>query len=86
MKLHIISNPREVIKNKELGHLLGKNKPPRPNVTYSQSLLQGTPYFVQITFNTPSGNILAISDGDLQTAINYSNNPITVISRYVTVW
>jgi hypothetical protein len=28
MNLHTISNPREVIKNKELAHLLEKNKPP----------------------------------------------------------
>ena len=80
-KLHTISNPQEVIQNKELAILLEKNKFPSVRNTVSGPLFNGTLYFVQINFNTPNG-AFSINNADIQTVINYSRLAIHPISHY----
>jgi hypothetical protein len=50
MKLHTITNPREVIQNKQLATLMEKNKIPSLKATVSDPLFNGTLYYVRITF------------------------------------
>ena len=83
--LHTVMNPSEVIENKELATLLERNRLPSPSDTVSRPLFNGTLYFVQITFNTPSGNF-SISNADVLTAINYSKHAVNPISRYASLY
>jgi hypothetical protein len=82
-KLHTISDPHKVIKNKELATLLEKNKIPSIKNMVSGPLFNGWIYFVRITFNTPSGAI-SISNSDMLTAINYTQRAVIPISLYAS--
>ena len=82
-QLHTIENTHEVIQNKDLAILLEKDKLPSIKSTVSDPLFQGTLFFVQITFNTPSGSF-SINNADMLTALNYSKVAINPISDYAS--
>jgi hypothetical protein len=84
-KLHTVTNPSEVIENKEIATLLERNRLPSPSDTVSRPLFNGTLYFVRITFNTPKGTF-SISNADVLTAINYSKHAVKPISRYASLY
>jgi hypothetical protein len=81
--LHTMSNPKDVIENKELADLLTNNMPPLPSASITGALFNGTLHFVQLTFNTPNGTFF-VNDQDMQTAINYAKLVVIPISKYAS--
>jgi len=79
--LHTITNPKDIIPNKEFADILENNMPLSPSSEIIGPLFNGTLYFVHITFTTPNGTF-SISDEDAQTIINYSKRAIMPISKY----
>jgi hypothetical protein len=59
-------------------------KLPKPTKNVLNTLFCGNIFFVQITFNTPTGPVLAINNQDINTAINYARLAATPIQSYIS--
>jgi hypothetical protein len=96
MTLH--TDAKGKIKNKELASTLEKTRIPSPTIKRGDAvgpggtrvagpLFTGTLYFMQVTFNNPSGLVgVSLGDADMQTAISYSDEAIEVISLYASAY
>src|SRR5690242_17847562 len=82
--IHTIDNVHDAIKDKEFADVISKNAFAKTRDTASEPLFNGTIRFVRIIFNNTQHGTISISDIDMQTIVEYSNNAVVPVSQYTS--